>query len=53
MMDNEKLNMAIIQLRAYYSVIDNQEYGGYSRESLAKELIEIQDSIEFLESLGE
>jgi hypothetical protein len=50
-MDNEKLEIAIQQLKNHYSNVDNILYDHHSKESLIKELIEIEDSIRYLESL--
>jgi len=52
-MDNEKLQAAIDHLRSHQSTVDNLLYHHYSPERLEKELSEIEESIEFLESLKE
>ena len=52
-MDNEKLQAAIDHLRSYHSTVDNLLYHHYSPERLEKELSEIEESIDFLESLKE
>jgi hypothetical protein len=51
MMDNEKLEQAIVFLRAYYNTVDNILYEHYTKESLGKELSQIEESISYLESL--
>ena len=52
-MDIEKLEAAISHLRSHYSNVDNLSciYDHYSPMALKIELQEIEDSIEYLESL--
>ena len=48
-----KLQQAIDHLNELYSTTDNLLYHSHSRESLAKKLAEIQDSVSYLESMRE
>lgn len=49
--DKAKLEKAILHLRSLSSITDNILYDRYSKESLAKELNEIDESISYLEFL--